>query len=129
MKARILALVVAVCVSVASMLGAGPTISATPSSEDLVVRFDKGAVFACTVFKMVKPTETNLTQWPDGRYTPRHCWSLEESDTSYPDTWAWIERYDEDWEVYAEIGYPFPSEVAGVTDVKYLTTNTIKVHR
>ena len=128
MKARILALVVAVCVAVAPAFSAAPVISATASGENLTVKFDKGAVFACTVFKMVKPTETNREQWPDGRYTPRHCWNLETTDDYYEDTWAWINYYNEDWEVHAEIGYPQPP-VNGVTEVNYINTNTIKIRR
>lgn len=132
MRQRYLALLLAVIVSVAAAAQSpdplAPRIVALRDGQAFHVHFEKGAVFACTVYKMVKATEEPSETWPDGRYAPRHCWNLSAGTTFYTDDWEHIKTYSEDWDVWAEIGYPFPSKtVPGVTDVVYTSTNIVRV--
>lgn len=119
MKYRWMALFLALLVSVGAF-AATPAI--VEKNGQFTVTFDKGAVWACTVYQMQRVTE-DRTLFPDGRYTPRHCWALDEEMTSYPDDWNWILTYDADWKVWAEIGYPKGGEIV------YAQTNVIDVHR
>jgi hypothetical protein len=117
---RWLALLLALAVGVGAQTA--PRIVAHPN-QTFTVTFDKGAVWACTVFRMQKATETPSETFPDGHYTPRHCWSLDETFTSYQDDWAYILPYDSYWRVWAEIGYRRNSEIV------YVHTNTLEAYR
>lgn len=92
--------------------------------EQLLVSFDKGAVWACTVFQQ-QVVGTPDQNWSDGRYAPRHCWSLYSDATSYDDNWNYIKSYDTDWLVWAEVGYP----ALGVDVIQYTKTNVLEIHR
>ncbi len=124
-------LVVAAIASVALyavVLGAAPTIAFTRlgDTEHLTVRFDKGAVSACTVYQEQKVREDMRESFPDGRYAPRHCWGFDgDAMTRYDDDWAWIERSREKWLVYAEVYY-MP---AGATEPVMVETNRVEVVR
>ena len=85
------------------------------TNERFKVVFNPGAVYACTVYEQQGGKEP---------YAPRHCWWLDPTLVGYEDDWEYIERYDTDWLVYAEVGYP---DSDGVT--VYHETNKLKVHR
>jgi hypothetical protein len=100
-----------------------PTIAISRDGEQFTITFEKGATWACTVYRMTTPTETPSESFPDGHYAPRHCWNLDVSMTTYPDDWAYIPPYHADWDVYAEIGYSKEG------DIVYVSTNRVRTHR
>lgn len=110
----------------ASVFGAAPTITTTRDpNAPFLVEFNAGAQWACTIYRTAEPQswiEPDNPNFPDGHYTPRHCWALDETMTSYPDDWAYIDAIGQDWDVRAEVGYP----VAG-QDLQYISTAPIRV--
>ena len=118
----LVALALALLVSVGA-LAATPQISTSADHQQFTVSFEKGAIWACTVYQSQRVTDEDRANFPDGKYAPRHCWALDETMTSYPDDWAWILPYDVDWHVWAEVGYPRGGEVV------YVKTNVVVVHR
>lgn len=122
----------------AMLVAVGLTVqAASPTIKEgrpgfFTITFDKGAVWACTVFRMVEPTEKDLEQWPDGHYAPRSCGDLSKDMTSYVEEFSpYIfdprtgQPYNVDWDVYAEIGYPVPDS----NTVSYVETNRVRTHR
>lgn len=108
----------------ASIYGSAPTIERT--GERFRVTFDKGAVGACTIYKqgMLREPDPN---WPDGYYTPRHCWGIDDDTTFYNDDWAWIQPEQTSWEVWAEIQYPVKG--GKPDEIVIVKTNMIQVLR
>ena len=101
--------------------GSAPTIT-IKDVEAITVTFDPGAVEACTVYYEARVTEKPGDQnFPDGHYKPEHCWLLGPNDKGYEDNWEYINKYDDDWTVWAEVQYP------GSTSV--VSSNKVKVHR
>lgn len=118
------ALVTALAIGLAAPAhSASPRIAVSKDGESLIVSFDKGATWACTVYRMTEPTEPKSDTFPDGHYAPRHCWGLDTSMTNYTDDWDFIKAYDSDWDVYAEVGYPKDDTMV------YISTNILRVHR
>ena len=108
-----------------SAIFAAPAASIVRVGEEFEVTYTEGAVWACTVFRMIKATEEPSDNFPDGHYAPRKCWDVE-GVTSYRDNWNFIPPYNAEWHVYAEVGYPRPGD-NGVTYVDYIETNRITV--
>lgn len=93
--------------------------------EQIMVSYRQGAVWSCTIFRMTVPTEDATNpNFPGGYYAPRHCWQLDERSYFYTDDWAFIEKYDKDWDVYAEVGYPQKDG-----SIEYLESNKVRVRR
>lgn len=115
----------ALIVALALMLGMvqDPSIVASQDGEKFTVTFDAGAVWACTVYQQQVVGEPDAN-FPDGMYAPRHCWDLKTSNTAYYDDWMYILKYDTDWLVWSEIGYPKSND-----DIGYVMTNKIRIHR
>lgn len=110
--------------------GAAPTITPSETGENFLVMFDRGAIHACTVFRMVKQTEPiGDPNFPDGHYTPRHCWMLSGKDDQYVDDWDYIKKYDTAWEVWAEIQYPDRVEHGTTYPSDPIKTNVVTVWR
>ena len=107
------------------MLMVATPILTTPNGRDFTITYDAGAIWACTYYQRQVVTEEDKVYWPDGKYTPAHCWSLDPASTSYDDDWAYINVYDSDWLIHASVGYPNPH----TNDMTYLDTNTVKAHR
>ena len=97
----------------------------TTDYEHLLVLFDPGALWACTVFQRQTLDPPDVYS-PDGHYTPRHCWGLDKTTTRYNDDWAFIPREMTKWHVWAEIGYPDRTNPAGF-ELKYIRTNVLEV--
>lgn len=93
------------------------------NGETFKVTYDKGAVWSCTVFQQQK-VGTPDANFPDGRYTPKHCWSITRDSTSYEDDWALITPEDTDWLVWAEVQY-----INGHDMVSTVVSNKVRVHR
>jgi hypothetical protein len=119
--------------SIMALLLSTPTISQVGDTS-FKTEFDRGAVWACTVFRQVEPivnpTESDLKNWPDGHYAPRSCGDLDPHWTAFTAEWSpYIfnpqtgKDYDTDWEIYTEIGYPSGNNVV------YVESNRIKFHR
>lgn len=113
------------------ILGHGPSISTPDNGETFKVSFDQGAIFACTIFRMVEKTEEPSDTWPDGHYAPRSCGMLDPRMSGYEEAWSPYIRdpqtgkeYGVDWEVFAEIQYPTRDG-----DFVSVETNRIRVHR
>jgi|SRR5579862_2062015 len=93
--------------------------------EAITVTFDPGAVMACTVFYEASVTEKpGDPNFPDGHYKPEHCFFLEPKDTGYTDDWNFINKYNDDWTVWAEVQYP-----DGTGGSNVVSSNKVKVHR
>lgn len=124
MKMRWMSICAALVIAIASLTAASPTM--TIVGEHIQVTFDKGAVGACTVYYNTAVTEVPSENFPDGHYAPRHCWLLDgESDlTGYTDDWAFIEKTNSEWDVYAEVGY-----VNADQTVSYVESNKVRVRR
>lgn len=93
-----------------------PTISTPDKGDTFKVTFDRGAVWSCVVFRMVKPTEKDKTLWPDGHYAPRSCGPVDVHDTTFTEPWnPYIhdpqtgKPYNVEWDVYVEVQYPGPN--------------------
>lgn len=100
------------------------TLSLIASNGDTFkVSYDKGAVWSCTVFQQQKVNKTDAN-FPDGRYTPKHCWGLNRDENSYEDNWAFIDKADTDWLVWAEVQY-----IDGHDNVKTVISNKVRIHR
>jgi hypothetical protein len=112
--------------------GAAPTIATNDNGETYTVTFDKGAIFTCTIFRMVEATETNLDQWPDGHYAPRVCGMIDDPNmTSYVEQFSpYIfnpqtgQSYNAEWDVYAELQYP-----TGRNSFTTVETNRVRVRK
>lgn len=131
---RTVVLVIALVVGILAALGVSamgqekqelPRIEAIQGGELFIVSYKPGAVWSCTVYRMTVATEDPNGAFPDGHYAPRHCWALDEKSSAYTDDWEWIRKYDVEWEVWAEVGYP----VGNTPEVTYTKTNVIKVTR
>lgn len=96
-----------------------PTISKRVDGEEFKVNTGKGAVWSCTRYQQQTITEKDHN-FPDGHYTPAHCWGLDPDQDEYVDDWAYILKYDTDWKVWAEVQYGDGSEAR---------TNVIEIHR
>lgn len=95
--------------------------------DPFLVEFDKGATWACTMFQLQRKVEPG-PNWPDGYYTPRHCWALDESMQSYPDNFKYIVPENDDWLVWAEVGYyTGPNSAGPGQDITYYPTNKVRV--
>lgn len=81
-----------------------PSITTSNDGERFKVSFEAGAIWACTIFQQQVVTEIT-ENFPDGLYTPKHCWHLDPSLTTYDDNWAYIHQYDTPWKVWAELTY------------------------
>lgn len=90
------------------------------------ITHQEGAIWACTVYQ--SETET-IDEIRGGRvvkvpYTPRHCWGLDESSTSYEDDWAYIKKNDGYWKVWAEVYYIVDDRIPEPVVVE---TNVVRV--
>ena len=101
-----------------------PSITAVDGGRLFEVTFDQGAGYACTIYQQQVVGEPDQN-FPDGRYTPKHCWYLEPSDSGYQDDWAFIKPENTDWLVWSEIDY---MNLEGVV-VRTVLTNQVRVHR
>ncbi len=75
--------------------------------EKLRVAFDKGAVTSCTVFQEQVVRDDMRSNFPDGHYTPRHCWLLSGDEVSLDEDWDFIDRVTppSKWLIHAEVQY------------------------
>ena len=90
--------------------------------EAITVRFELGAVWACTVFEQQDIAKTPLR---DGSvYAPRRCWALSTDMDSYEDNWDYIRRFETEWLAWASISYPDTDEA-----MRRVETNKVPVHR
>lgn len=127
MTARWTWIVLAVLVSLAALVrgqeAEAPRLTMHANGEHFIITYAPGAVWACTMFQQqtrIPPTPN----WTDGHYTPRHCWGLEGVPGGYEDDWAYILPADDDWVIWAEVGYP---DETGL--LVYRRSNTLRVHR
>ena len=98
-----------------------PTIVNT--GKEFIITFEKGAVWGCTVFRMVKATEKDKDLWPDGHYAPQICDHISEDQTSYVEYWSkYIPPYHVDWDVFAVLQYPDRDSF------KQVESNRVRVH-
>jgi hypothetical protein len=95
----------------------------TTDRKEFIVTFEKGAVWGCTVFRMVKATEKDRVTWPDGHYAPQICDFITEDQTMYVEYWSpYIPPYHVDWDVYAILQYPDRDSF------KSVESNRVRVH-
>lgn len=131
MRMRYFALAVAIVVSMFAVTLNGqeaPSRQVTVTCIELpcerfLVTFPKGAMQAITVYQQQVQGEPD-DNFPDGRYTPRRVWFLEDSSIEeYEEDWNFIRKYETPWKVWAEIGYIENGEVV------YVKSNVIDVVR
>ena len=112
-----------------------PTIQVDDAGRNFTISFPPGAIWSCTIFKMVKPMyPEGDSNFPDGRYAPRHCWNLGTELTFYEDDWAYICQpspdrtsctpYNEDWEVWADVQHEGPDG----QPLDPVSTNVLQIH-
>ena len=97
------------------------------------INFTHGAVWACTIFRMVEPTEKNSEVWPDGHYAPRSCGPVSKTANYFIEPWNPYIRdpqtgkdYDVEWEVYAFVQHPIGNNN---DDFTYTETPRIRYRR
>ena len=102
---------------------ATPTITYTAANE-FQVRFAPGAGWACVYFQEQRVREEDRQNFPDGKYQPHKCGSLDATSTYFEVNWDYIKPYDSDWLVWASVGY---QQTNG--DFVYVDSSKLRVHR
>lgn len=118
-------------------LALSATITTSDKGATFDVKFDRGAVWTCVVYRQVEPTvdptESDKANWPDGHYVPRSCGDLGIHSTSFVEKWnPYIKDpktgldYNVEWDVWAEIQYPIKGRTDDFTTIE---TNRVRVRR
>ena len=110
-----------------ALVGAGPTIASVGNRFE--VRFEKGAVWGCTYFQEQRVREEERQRFPDGKYQPHKCGGLQPQSRFFEENWDFIQAYDSDWLVWAEVGYCRVAQCEANEEPRYVSTDKLRVHR
>jgi hypothetical protein len=110
-----------------------PATMSVSSAGTFIVKFQAGVEWACTVFRMTEPTESNLEIWPDGHYAPRTCGPVDPKSTFFTESWSpYIydpqtgKDYNVEWDVYTILQYPEKGRTDAFTEVE---TNRLRIKK
>jgi hypothetical protein len=101
--------------------------------------FTPGAVGYCTVFEQqvdLKADDPLRSNFPGGKYAPRHCASSDAHESASTDDWDFIEPEQTPWKVWVEVQYPTGEHGPATPDYPngeelfvFLRSNVIEVVR
>lgn len=115
-----------------ALQGAAPTIRAVTNArgqQTFGVAFEPGAVWGCTYFQEQRVREEERKRFADGKYQPHKCGGLDPRSRFYEENWDYIQPYDSDWLVWAEIGYCKVAQCEPGEEPRYVSTEKLTVHR
>jgi hypothetical protein len=94
--------------SQASTWPIAPILALSQDHKIFSLTFRAGAAGLCTIFEQqqeLAPNNPLRSNFPAGKYAPRHCQEIGNTQTTARDDWDYVQPERTPWKVWAEVQY------------------------